>query len=601
MRKLLLILVLLCHSVIAQASVANKAGGIQWVDWTDELFSIAQHENKYVILDLEASWCHWCFMMEDKTYSNPTVINLIKKHYIAVRADQDLRPDLYRRYQKYGWPATIFFAPDGKEIAKRSGYIPHVDMAVLLQAIVDDPTPEPSTIERKITFNESAVLNDKIRSALVRNHLKSYDPKYGSLKIKNKFIDFNTLEYAMLKSLSGDQQNKRMAKHTLDEALALIDPAWGGAYRYSSGGKWDAPHFEKIMKVQGGYLRIYSLAYMQYKDQKYLEAAKNIERYLHNFLTGPNGAFYTSQGAELVKGKQMQEYFDLNAKKRLKLGVPPIDKHQYARENGWAIRSLAALYAASGEKKYLDRANKALKWVLNNRSLEDGGFSHGANDKAGPYLADTLAIGRALISIYSVTGDRDLLKRSEEALQFIDKKFRNQVDGKDSGGFAASYAPLNALILPRPQIDENIALARYAMLVMHYSGKKEYRGIAERVMQYIASPDIALSRITDAGILLVDYEMANDPTHITIVGEKDDVKAQALFNKAVSYPGGYKRIEWWDRREGPMPNPDVQYPKLETAAAFVCSNKRCSMPVFKPEGIHKVANMLNGIDNSSMK
>jgi hypothetical protein len=36
------------------------------------------------------------------------------------------------------------------------------------------------------------------------------------------------------------------------------------------------------------------------------------------------------------------------------------------------------------------------------------------------------------------------------------------------------------------------------------------------------------------------------------------------------------------RREGPLPNPDVQYPELEQPAAFACTNRICSQPVFDP-------------------
>jgi uncharacterized protein YyaL (SSP411 family) len=346
-------------------------------------------------------------------------------------------------------------------------------------------------------------------------------------------------------------------------------------------------------------MRIYSLAYLQFGDEKYLRAAEAIASYLQNFLTGPNGAFYTSQDADLVQGVHSREYFELNDKQRRAQGIPRIDKNQYARENGWAIEGLAELYAASGDARYLQRARKALDWVLANRSLPGGGFRHAAKDKAGPYLGDSLAMAQALVALYRVTANRKLLKRAEQAMQFIDKTFRNQVNGQDAPGYAIAYAAKNVVIRPEPQIDENIALARLAMRLNHYTGNASYRKIAERAMRYMSTPAIALARLTEAGILLVDYEMANDPTHITVVGKKDDPKAIQLFKTAITYPGGYKRIEWWDKREGPMPNPDVKYPTLQTAAAFACSNQRCSLPVFKSQGIHQMVDLLNGVGESS--
>jgi len=70
------------------------------------------------------------------------------------------------------------------------------------------------------------------------------------------------------------------------------------------------------------------------------------------------------------------------------------------------------------------------------------------------------------------------------------------------------------------------------------------------------------------------------PTHVTIVGHKDDASAQALHSAALRYPSVYRRVDWWDKREGAMPNPDVRYPELARAAAFICTGNTCSLPVF---------------------
>jgi hypothetical protein len=68
--------------------------------------------------------------------------------------------------------------------------------------------------------------------------------------------------------------------------------------------------------------------------------------------------------------------------------------------------------------------------------------------------------------------------------------------------------------------------------------------------------------------------------HITVVGKKDDFAARSLFMAAIALPATYKRVEWWDEREGALPNPDVEYPKFEKAAAFLCTDRRCSAPIF---------------------
>ena len=56
-------------------------------------FEQAKREKKFILLDLEAVWCHWCHVMDETTYKTPEVIALIQSKYIPVRVDQDSRPD----------------------------------------------------------------------------------------------------------------------------------------------------------------------------------------------------------------------------------------------------------------------------------------------------------------------------------------------------------------------------------------------------------------------------------------------------------------------------------------------------------------------------
>ncbi len=118
--KRILALSLLCLVLTPSARAETD---LNWQPWSADLFAKAKAENRLVILDLEAVWCHWCHVMEKTTYKNPDVAYLLKSKFITVRVDQDANPDLSNRYGDWGWPATIIFAPDGTEIVKRAGYI----------------------------------------------------------------------------------------------------------------------------------------------------------------------------------------------------------------------------------------------------------------------------------------------------------------------------------------------------------------------------------------------------------------------------------------------------------------------------------------------
>ncbi|MBY0359279.1 MAG: DUF255 domain-containing protein [Candidatus Obscuribacterales bacterium] len=573
MRKILPILCMLALSLPVHAETPS------WQSWSETLFDNAQKQNKLVLLDLEAVWCHWCHVMDQKTYADPKVAALLKERFIAVKVDQDSRPDLANRYEDYGWPATIIFNAKGEELVKRSGYIEAGEMLALLKKLAAKPLAEAEAANKKITtYAEKPTLSAALKQELFNKHIEGYDTKYGAWGTGHKFLDWDSVEYSLARAQEGNAQGRQMADQTLLAQLNLLDPVWGGVYQYSTQGDWQHKHFEKIMQMQAENMRIYALGYLCLKDSKFLDAAKDIEKYLRTFLLSPQGAFYTSQDADLKPGEHSQEYFDLSDGERRKKGIPKIDTHIYARENGWAINGLLALYGATADKTYLTEALQASDWIIKNRALTGGGFKHGeASD--GIYLGDTLAMGRAFLSFYQVTGDRNWLKKAELAADFIGQNFAPK---PGQAGYVSSI-PDKAMPAAEALLEENIALARFANLLERYTGNKKYKEMAESSMRYLATPEVARKRrILVAGILLADRELAAAPAHITIVGAKEDPQALALFQAANQCPFVYKRIDWCDPKEGPMPNPDTDYPLMKKAAAFVCVNQRCSLPVYDP-------------------
>ncbi len=526
-----------------------------------------------MLLDLGAVWCHWCHVMEEDTYSDPKVLELLRARYLTVRVDQDSRPDLSNRYEDYGWPATIVFAADGSEIVKRRGFIPPGEMASMLQAIIDDPSPGPSvTPEKPVTASREASLAAALREELQKNFLEGYDEKEGSWGTVQKFLDWDNVERCLTLARGGDERALRMATQTLEAQRALIDPIWGGVYQYSTDGDWKHPHFEKIIQMQAENLRVYALAYAQLGREADLASARLIQRYLRDFLTSPEGAFYTSQDADLVPGEHAGEYFALDDKARRKQGIPRIDKNIYARENGWAINALVELSAATVDAAALKDAVRAAEWICAQRALPGGGFRHG---ESGPgYLGDTLGMGRAFLRLYAVTAERKWLDRASAACAYIAANF------KAEAGFPSAQVDPMAIVKARPQFEENALLARFANLLSRYTGNAAQRGVAEHALKYLAAPEVAATRRSAVGgVLSADAELAVAPLHIVVVGAKTDPAARALFAVASRYPVVYRQLEWLDRGEKDAPKIDVQFPELKEAAAYVCSATACSPPI----------------------
>lgn len=558
---------------------AQARESITWRDWSEAEFSKAASERKFVILDLKAVWCHWCHVMDRETYADPKVVALIEKNYVAIKVDQDAHPDLSSRYGDWGWPATIIFKADGTELAKRRGYIPSDRMASLLQAIIDDPTPGPSvTASEDIEPALSPYLNEDSRARLIKLLDDTFDAQNGGWGSVHKFIDTLSMDWTLSEAERGDAKAAKAARQTLDSALLLIDREAGGMYQYSDAADWRSPHFEKIMWYQAHGLRQYALAYVLFKEPKYLEAAREIHRYLTRVLRSPDGAFFSSQDADVDQHLTGKQYYKMPMAERVKLGRQPrVDTSIYARENGWAITGLVALANATGDKHVLAEAVGAAEWVLKNRAIDGGGFRHGDTDRGGPYIGDTLAFGQAALDLYAATGDRRWLEVAMEAGKFLGK-FKD-----DAGGFFTSLEAEGAsgvLAKPHTSLEEQILIARFTASLAHYTGDSASKALAEHALKYAASRAILSRGRPLPGLLIADRELTTPPTHITIVGRKTDTEAQRLHLAARNFPSAFKRIDWWDKSEGPLVNPDITYPELERAAAFACGNKLCSLPAF---------------------
>jgi uncharacterized protein len=207
---------------LAQAQAPKP---IEWHPWSDEVFAQAAREHKYVLLDLEAVWCHWCHVMDQTTYRNPAVRRLMDKSYIAVKVDQDSRPDISNRYEDFGWPATVIFNPNGGEIVKRQGYLPPVQMASILQAVIDDPTPGPSVeAEKTITYATNPYFPAALVSKVNQEFAKQYDVEGKGWAFGHKYLDADSVEYANILARNGDKLEAQRVRDTLVAAKKLLDP-----------------------------------------------------------------------------------------------------------------------------------------------------------------------------------------------------------------------------------------------------------------------------------------------------------------------------------------------------------------------------------------
>ncbi len=581
----LALVILLCLGAGARAE------GIAWQPWSDAVFAKAAREGKLVLLDMEAVWCHWCHVMDETTYRDPSVVALLNAKFIVVKVDQDGNPALSQRYEDWGWPATVMFDGNGRELHKERGYVEPAAMAQVLQTLIDKPEPIPEMPASKPAAQ--ALLTDQQKQVLSGRLEQGYDSEHGGWGNRHKFLQADALDYLLMQVAAADAVAIERVRQTLLNARAIIDPVWGGIFQYSDDGTWNSPHYEKIMSSQANAVRLYATAYALFGDEEFRDAAEQVAGYMLAHLRAPEGSFYSSQDADLsadIKGKQ---FYALSDGERRRLGEPRIDRNLYAREAGWAISSLVSLHEATGDARWMAAALDAARWAIAQRLTPEGGWRHDSDDEGGPFMTTNLAMATATLDLYRVTADRMWLRLAQQAADFM----AETLEDKSAGGFALAPVAAGAtgvMAQPVKHFDDNTNAVRFYNALAHYTGEARYAAIARRTMAYLAGTPAANRAAFWPGLLQADAELASQPLHMTVVGKKGDPAVLALHRQALTYPATYRRIEWLDEAEGPLPNPDVTYPTLDRPALFACIAKRCSLPIYAPEEAHAKLDRLFG-------
>ncbi|MFT3712075.1 MAG: DUF255 domain-containing protein [Archangium sp.] len=435
---------------IAVARQTASAQKFEWLAYAPESFALAKKQKKVVLIDCAAEWCHWCHVMDETTYRDPEVGAWLAANAITIRVDIDERPDIADRYGDWGWPATILLSPDAEELGKFRGYLPPEKLLGILKTLdakkLLEAKPEPAPVKR-------AVLNQSVEYAKQRLDW-FWDENEGSWGLKRKTPVGMNVQWSLAE---GSKESLARADFTLGKQRALIDPVWGGLSQYSGATDWNSPHFEKLISYQAANLVAYSQGYEATKKQQHLDDARALYRYVTTFLRSPEGDFYVNQDADLNAHDRSKPFVDghtyyaLDDAQRRKLGVPWVDTHVYASENGKALLGLIAFAKASGDATVLDAARKAADRLAQTHVLADGSVKHEAkSSEKGPFLLEDAAwLGLAYAQLGAATNDAkyvDLSRRiaARMVAQFGDARagfFEHTVDADAVGVFARRSHP----------------------------------------------------------------------------------------------------------------------------------------------------------------
>jgi uncharacterized protein YyaL (SSP411 family) len=301
---------------------------VNWHSWGEEAFARAQAEDKPILLDIGAVWCHWCHVMDRESYENPELAEILNRHYVAIKVDRDERPDVDARYQaavsaisgQGGWPLTAFLTPEGKPFFGGT-YFPSDDrygrpgfkrvLATMAQVwserreeALESATSVMAAVEQNENFSgRGGDLNLALVDKIAASILKQFDSRNGGFGSQPKFPHPGALDLLIeIATRTGSEEARDAVLLTLTKMSqgGVYDQLAGGFHRYSVDERWVVPHFEKMLYDNTELLRNYVHAYQSFVKPEFAHVATEIVRWLDAVMTDrERGGFYGSQDADI--------------------------------------------------------------------------------------------------------------------------------------------------------------------------------------------------------------------------------------------------------------------------------------------------------------
>ena len=300
---------------------------IDWHEWGEAAFQRAKAEDKPILLDIGAVWCHWCHVIDRESYENAEIAKIINEHFVPVKVDRDERPDVDSRYQSAisaisgqgGWPLTGFLLPGGKPFFGGTYFPPEDQMGRpgfrrVLLAVADSYRNRRAELERAADSLSDAVAQAEaftgaraefdpgVVDAQIQSITQLFDGKNGGFARAPKFPHTSAIDLLL------DRYQQTRERHLLDivettlEKMArggVSDQLAGGFHRYSVDERWLVPHFEKMSYDNSELLRNYLHAWQVTHNPFLKETAESIISWVNEVLSDQdNGGFYASQDAD---------------------------------------------------------------------------------------------------------------------------------------------------------------------------------------------------------------------------------------------------------------------------------------------------------------
>ncbi len=587
---------------------------VQWREWGEEAFRQAREQDKPILLDISAVWCHWCHVMDHGipgdpihtgSYENEEIAEFINTYFIPIRVDTDRRPDINARYNMGGWPTTAFLTPDG-DILTGGTYFSPAQMRALLQQVQVYWRSNREAIRlqaQQLRQREQALprarpearLSWGIISQVVGMIAQEYDPVYGGLGVEPKFPQPEVWELVLAQYVSQPARDRRlldMVTHTLLRmgGGGMYDHVEGGFFRYSTTRDWGVPHFEKMAEDHGRLIPLYLHAWQVTGD----EALFNI---LHKTLEYVTGTLYDAERGVFAGSQDADEdYYSRPLPERRKMKPPFIDWTVYTDWNARLAAAFLELGDALDEPRYGEIGLQALNFLWEHL-VPPGEAAYHYLDEQGRHLqgllGDQAALARACLEALMHTGAAEWLDRAGQLVAVTERTLADEVEG---GFFDRPEDPDAPGLLARRQkpIFENAAMAEVYLILHHLSGERGYLDRAEETLRLFAQ------EFTRYGFMAAGYALAVDraihePVVVHVVGPMADEATRALIRAAWQGYRPWRIVHPLDPDRDRERLAALGYPSDRPPSAYICQDRTCLPPKTDPAEVRQWVLSLEGV------
>ena len=561
----------------------NEAHRIEWLPWSSASFERAQREDKPVLLSISAAWCHWCHVMDETTYSDPDVQALLSSGFIAVRVDNDHRPDINARYNVGGWPTTAFLTPHGGLMGGATYLPPDQFMAMLLELQDAYRADKPrlygqsrDLLRQRREHAHRVAAGPEVDASLVdrvsRIAAGAYDAREGGFGSEPKFPNPQILRFLLhLYRTTGEEFYSAMLCKSLDRLAdsPLFDEVDGGFFRYSSTADWSEPQREKLLDDNVQVASVYLDASIILRDYRYRRVAEHTFDYLSRILYDPeSGGFRGSQGAN-------SDYFALDATARSQSFPAPLDPTSYC---GPGALAAAAFLDASWKLGRPALARTGLD-VLDrvDGMAETGNFSHtytadGPGD-APALLADWAGLLTGQMQAHASTAEPRRLERATQVAAVMVDRFFDE----ESGGFfdiEASEQAVGHMQVREKQLPENMVAVQGLLRLYQATRNNDYWQLCEATLSAFASV------FREHGEFAADFGLTVDQftsplVEVTVEGDPESSDCRLLLEASTR-----------------LNSPNLEIKTVAAggpALAHVCLDTLCLPPVSTPDALVETA------------